>query len=111
MLEQLFENGAAKFRPAGQETIHNRSAYVYNFEITRELSRWRIEAPSQLYYPAMKGSVWIDKETSRVLRIEQQGKPHARAVPLRHGRKLRRTTISSASAHRDRTCFRSKPRC
>lgn len=74
LLEQLFENGAAKFRPAGQETIHNRSAYVYSFEITRELSRWRIEAPSQLYYPATKGSVWIDKETSRVLRIEQQGK-------------------------------------
>jgi len=77
LLEQLLENGAAKFRAAGQETIHNRSAYVYSFEITRELSRWRIEAPSQLYYPAIKGSIWIDKETSRVLRIEQQG----RAMP------------------------------
>ena len=44
------------------------------FEITRDLSRWRVEAPSQLYYPAIKGSVWIDKETSRVLRIEQSGK-------------------------------------
>jgi hypothetical protein len=74
LLEQLFENGAAKFRPGGQDTIHNRPAYVYSFEITRELSRWRIESPSQLYYPAIKGSVWIDKETSRVLRIEQQGK-------------------------------------
>jgi hypothetical protein len=74
LLEQLFETGAAKFRPGGQETIHNRSAYVYSFEVTRELSRWRIEAPSQLYYPAIKGSIWIDKETSRVLRIEQSGK-------------------------------------
>ena len=74
MLEQLFETGAAKFRPGGQDTIHNRPAYVYSFEITRELSRWRIEAPSQVYYPATKGSVWIDKETSRVLRIEQSGK-------------------------------------
>jgi hypothetical protein len=74
LLEQLFENGAAKFRPGGQDTIHNRSAYVYSFEVARELSRWRIEAPSQLYYPATKGSVWIDKETSRVLRVEQQGK-------------------------------------
>jgi hypothetical protein len=74
LLEQLFEEGAAKFRPGGQETIRNRSAYVYSFETTRELSRWRIEAPSQLYYPAIKGSVWIDKETSRVLRIEQSGK-------------------------------------
>ena len=77
LLEQLFETGAAKFKPGGQDTIHNRSAYVYSFEVTRELSRWRIEAPSQLYYPATKGSVWIDKETSRVLRIEQQG----RAMP------------------------------
>jgi hypothetical protein len=82
MLEQLFESGAAKFRPAGQETLRNRSAYVYSFEITRELSRWRIEAPSQLYFPAMKGSVWIDKETSRVLRIEQQGKPMPALFPF-----------------------------
>jgi hypothetical protein len=74
LLEELFEPGATKFRPGGQDTIHNRSAYVYSFEVTRELSRWRIEAPSQLYYPAIKGSVWIDKETSRVLRIEQSGK-------------------------------------
>jgi hypothetical protein len=77
LLEQLLEAGAAKFRSGGQDTIRNRSAYVYSFEITRELSRWRIEAPSQLYYPAIKGSIWIDKETSRVLRIEQQG----RAMP------------------------------
>jgi hypothetical protein len=74
LMEQLMEEGAAKFRPGGQETIRNRSAYVYSFEITREFSRWRIEAPSQLYYPAIKGSIWIDKETSRILRIEQSGK-------------------------------------
>jgi len=74
LLEELFEPGATKFRSGGLDTIHNRSAYVYSFEVTRELSRWRIEAPSELYYPATKGSVWIDKETSRVLRIEQQGK-------------------------------------
>ncbi|MCU1336450.1 MAG: hypothetical protein JWO19_2031 [Bryobacterales bacterium] len=77
LLEQLLESGAAKFRSGGQDTIRNRSALVYSFEIPRELSRWRIEAPSQLYYPAIKGSIWIDKETSRVLRIEQQG----RAMP------------------------------
>jgi len=82
MLEQLFEGSAAKFKSAGQDTIRNRPAYRYNFEITRELSRWRIEAPSQLYYPAMRGSVWIDKETSRVLRIEQQGKPMPALLPF-----------------------------
>jgi hypothetical protein len=82
LLEQLFEPGVTKFRTGGQDTIHNRPAYVYNFEVTRELSRWRIEAPSQLYYPATKGSVWIDKETSRVLRIEQQGKAMPALFPF-----------------------------
>jgi hypothetical protein len=77
LLEQVFESGAARFKSGGQDTIHNRPAYRYSFEIARELSRWRIEAPSQLYYPAIKGTVWIDKETSRVLRIEQQ----ARTMP------------------------------
>ena len=82
MLEQLFETGAAKFRPGGQDTIHNRPAYVYSFEVARELSRWRIESPSELYFPAVKGSVWIDKETSRVLRIEQQGKAMPALFPF-----------------------------
>jgi hypothetical protein len=82
LLEQLFEPGVTKFRTGGQDTIHNRPAYVYSFEVTRELSRWRIEAPSQLYYPATKGSVWIDKETSRVLRIEQQGKAMPALFPF-----------------------------
>ena len=82
MLEQLLENGAAKFRAGGTDTIHNRTAYRYSFEIPRELSRWRIESPSQIYYPATKGTIWIDKETSRVLRIEQQGKPMPALFPF-----------------------------
>ena len=63
------------FRRNGTDTIHNRGfPYVYRFEIVRELSRWRIEAPSQLYYPAYRGNIWIDKENFRVLRIEQEGR-------------------------------------
>jgi len=68
----------ATFRKTGTDTIHGRSTTVYHFEVAREKSHWRIEAPSQLYYPAYAGSIWIDKQTSRVLRIEQQ----ARNMPL-----------------------------
>jgi len=71
------ETGAI-FRKNGQDTIRGRATYVYKFEVPRERSLWRIEAPSQLYYPAYRGSVWIDKETARVLRIEQE----ARSMPL-----------------------------
>jgi len=64
----------AMFRRSGQDTIRGRATYVFKFEVPRELSRWRIESPSQLYYPAYRGSIWVDKETSRVLRIEQEAK-------------------------------------
>jgi hypothetical protein len=75
LLESLLSEGSgATFRRNGQDTIRNRAALVYAYEVPRERGTWRVEAPSQLYYPALRGSIWIDKETSRVLRIEQQGR-------------------------------------
>ena len=76
--EVLNPASGAVFRRSGQDTIHGRATYVFKFEIPRERSRWRIEAPSQLYYPAFQGTIWIDKETSRLMRIEQQ----SRNMPL-----------------------------
>ncbi len=73
LLNQVM-GGGATFRKAGSDTIRGRSVYVYKFEITRELSRWRIEAPSELYYPAYRGTLYIDRDTNRVLRIEQEGR-------------------------------------
>jgi len=79
ILEEILNPGTgATFRRTGTETVHGRTAYVFKFEVPRERSHWRIEAPSQLYYPAFSGSIWIDKQTSRALRIEQQ----ARQMPL-----------------------------
>jgi hypothetical protein len=61
----------AFFRRAGSDTLKGRATWLYKYEIPRERSHWRVEAPSQLFYPAHTGTIWIDKETSRVLRIEQ----------------------------------------
>ncbi len=73
MLQDLMSQATgAVFRRSGTDTIHARSAIVFKLEIPRERSHWRIEAPSQLYYPAIRGSIWVDKETSRVLRIEME---------------------------------------
>lgn len=82
ILEALLEDPGAIFRRKGQDTIRNRSAWIYTFEVPRELSRWRVESPSQLYYPGIRGSVWIDRETSRVLRIEQQGRDIPKLFPF-----------------------------
>ena len=71
LLDLLDPATDANFRKSGTDTLQGRAAWVYKYEVPRERSHWRIEAPSQLYYPAHLGSIWIDKETSRVLRIEQ----------------------------------------
>ncbi len=71
LLDLLNPATNAIFRKSGTDTLGGRPAWVYKYEVPRERSHWRIEAPSQLYYPAHGGSIWIDKETSRVLRIEQ----------------------------------------
>jgi hypothetical protein len=79
VLEDLFapETGAV-FRRSGQDSIHGRMTIVFKYDVTRERSHWRIIAPSQLYYPAYRGSIWIDRETSRVVRLEME----SRNMPL-----------------------------
>ncbi len=64
----------ASFRRTGSDSIHGHPTWVYHFDVQRDHSHWRIEAAGQLYYPAFSGSIWIDKQSSRVLRIEQQAK-------------------------------------
>jgi hypothetical protein len=72
LLEDLLSPATdASFRRDGTDTLHGRATWVYKYDVPRTHSHWRIEAPSQLYYPAFSGTMWIDKETSRVLRIEQ----------------------------------------
>ncbi len=78
LLIQLMNPGSrATFRRTGTDTVRGRSSFTYKFEVARTASGWRVESPSELYYPAYGGTIWIDKETSRVLRIEQD----ARKIP------------------------------
>jgi hypothetical protein len=64
---------AADFRLKGQETINHRIAKVYTFTVDKDHSHWRIQGGAQWILPAYKGTVWIDKENFRVLRLERQG--------------------------------------
>ena len=75
ILRDLFSpSTAADFRRSGTDSISGRDAVTFKFDVPRERSHWRVEGTSQLYYPAYKGSLWIDRETGRVLRIEMQGR-------------------------------------
>lgn len=73
VLGSLFDSGTdADFEYREDDTIAHRSASVYRFEVTRPHSNWKIWVPGQYILPAYKGSIWIDKQTASVLRIEMQ---------------------------------------
>ncbi len=82
LLDLMSDSTGATFRRDVTDSIHGRSAIVFKVDVPRERSHWRVEAPSQLYYPAYRGSVWVDKATSRVLRIEIQARNMPQPFPF-----------------------------
>lgn len=63
-------------------SIVNRPAYRYDYTIEQPRSNWRVEAAGSSFRPAYGGAIWIDKETSRVLRIEMSARSIPRSFPL-----------------------------
>ena len=66
-----------EFKKLRESTIQNRTAIAYSYVVQRPNSDYRIFWGSQWIVPGYSGRVWIDKETSRALRIEIQ----ADAIP------------------------------
>jgi hypothetical protein len=78
------------FSPATAADFHyrhtsrngGREAYLYDFAVDHDHSHWQIHMASQSILPAYKGSIWIDKETARILRIEMQAVHLPEEFPL-----------------------------
>ena len=77
LLELFDPHTDALFRSGGASPISGFSAQLYDFQVRSENSNWKVQAESQTLAPAYGGSVWIDPQTARVLRIEMQ----ARNIP------------------------------
>ena len=72
----------ADFHGKRSTTIVNRPAYRYDFSVEQPNSHWRVETSGQAYQPEYTGTVWIDKENYRVLRIELSARNMPRSFPL-----------------------------
>jgi len=72
----------ADFFNKRSSTVANRAAWHYDYSVEQPNSHWTVEASSETYKPAYKGSIWIDKETFRVLRIEMQARNMPKTFPL-----------------------------
>lgn len=73
---------AADFHLRRDSTASGRPATIYDFEVEQPNSHWQTTVGGQSVLPAYKGSVWIDKITSRVLRIEMQALNVPETFPL-----------------------------
>ncbi len=83
LLVDLFSRStAADFRYRKESRTSGRDALLYDYTVEQENSHWRVQVASQTVLPAYRGSVWIDKETNRVLRIEMQARNVPSEFPL-----------------------------
>ena len=73
VLRDLFSPAtAAKFKYIKDSTASSIAASVYEFSVDRAHSHWKVTMAAQSIFPSYKGSIWLDKKTARVLRIEMQ---------------------------------------
>ncbi len=74
MLATIFKPAnRTRFTAIDTDTIRERRAVMYDFEIDRDMAKQRITATSansQTTITGIKGRVWIDRDIFRVLRIE-----------------------------------------
>ena len=78
----LSPNTNADFRNQHTTTIVNRPAYRYDYTVEQPRSTWTLHADGQTFLPGYTGAIWIDKETSRVLRIELAARNLPRNFPV-----------------------------
>ena len=74
LVELFHPDTHAQFRSRGASTISDFSAQVYDFQVQSENSHWMLHAGSQKLAAAYGGSVRVDPNTARVLRIEMQAR-------------------------------------
>ena len=73
ILGGLFEAGSqAQFKFFQSTTVEREPAAIYDFKVALPRSNWSIQVGGQLLRPAYSGSVWIDKASGQVRRIEMQ---------------------------------------
>ena len=82
LLDILSPGTETDFHNRRSTTIANRAAYRYDFSVDQPNSHWHVYASAESYVPEYTGTIWIDKESSRVLRIELSARNMPRAFPL-----------------------------
>jgi hypothetical protein len=74
----------AAFKRRGEDRVANRPAVVFDYTVAQPNSHWTLVSPDgRSFQPAYEGAIWIDRDTRRVLRIEQRSSGMPSDFPLR----------------------------
>jgi hypothetical protein len=73
LINILHPNAAATFKFRRDSTASGMNVKVYSFRIEQPRSNWLIQYGAS-YKPAHNGSLWIEPESARVIRIEMDSK-------------------------------------
>jgi hypothetical protein len=78
------QQSQAEFKEVRRETFHGRQTVVYDFRVKKAFSSNHItdKSSGRTVTTAYSGSVWIDTETGRTLRIEQSSEDIQRGFPI-----------------------------
>jgi hypothetical protein len=73
------------FTPAGKERLSNRQTLLYDFTVPKESSKFVVKAEgADPLTQGYSGTVWIDAETKKVLRIDQAIDDLPKSYPITH---------------------------
>ncbi len=73
VLSGLFQIATrTEFKFYQSTTVSKQPAAIYDFKVALRNSNWTIQVGGQTLRPAFSGSIWVDKETAQVRRIEMQ---------------------------------------
>jgi hypothetical protein len=82
-LHSLFSGGSqAQFKFYRSTTLQGSPAAIYDFKVALPNSNWFTKIGGQGLRPAYSGSVWIDRSTAQVRRIEMQADNIPKDFPL-----------------------------
>jgi len=73
---------AAQFALRKEASSHGVTVAIYDYQVQRANSHWGLMVGDKLVYTNYEGSVWIEKESGRVLRLERRAYNVPREIQL-----------------------------
>ena len=73
VLSNIFERWSlTEFKYRKAETLNRIKTKAFWFHVEQSRSNWEAQMAAVSYLPEYRGSIWIDEETARVVRIEME---------------------------------------